>query len=743
MGVAFALRIDFHHASPGIVILRLAMKQQAYKIRGMDCAEEVAVLKRALGALAGGEDRLRFDLINGKLTLEEAPVDAEAVQRAVAQTGMRAIPWEEHVRRAEDARAVSWWRREARAAFCAASGVFLTLGFLSHAWPRGIREAVAGRPDGASLPGVSLALYAAAMIAGVWFVLPKAWYSARHARPDMNLLMIAAIAGAVVLGDWFEAGSVAFLFALALLLESWSVGRARRAIHALMNLSPPIARFRCPHDGCIEEKPVGEIALGAICLVRPGERVPLDGVVTSGATAVNEAPITGESLPVEKTAGDMVFAGAINETGVIEFRVTKAAEDTTLARIIHMVEQAQSHRAPSEQWVEKFARVYTPAMMALALGVAVIPPLLGGAALGWFYQALVILVIACPCALVISTPVSIVAGLATAARHGVLIKGGAFLEAPARLRAVAFDKTGTITSGRPEVRRVIPLNGHSEAELLERAAALESHSNHPLAQAVVRHARGRGLTPGPVEDYREIPGRGAEATYRGRPFWIGSHRLLHERGLETAECHAQATALEAEGNSVIAIGNADHVCGLISIADEARPGAAEVIAALRAAGIRHIAMITGDNAATADRVARGLGLDETQANVLPEEKVDAVRRLVARFGAVAMVGDGVNDAPALAASTVGIAMGAAGSDAAIETADIALMSDDLARLPWLIGHSRRTLRIIQQNIAFALGLKLLFIALAFAGAATLWMAIAADMGASLLVIANALRLLRD
>ncbi len=719
------------------------MKEQAYKIAGMDCAEEVAVLKRALGPIVGGEERLGFDLINGKLLVDSAETSPDSIAKAVAQTGMRAVPWDEHVRRATQDGAAPWWRREARTLACAISGVSLSIAFLLHALLHGSYEAVAGPNEGGSYPIPVIALYLAAMVSGAWFVLPKAWYAARHARPDMNLLMVVAMIGAAVLGDWFEAGSVAFLFALALLLESWSVGRARKAIQSLMNLSPPTARFRCPHDGCIEEKPVGDIALGVTCLVRPGERIPLDGTISSGATTVNEAPITGESMPVEKTVGAAVYAGTINESGAIEFKVTKAAEDTTLARIVRMIDQAHARRAPSEQWVEKFARIYTPAMMVLALAVAAIPPLLGGDLLHWVYQGLVILVIACPCALVISTPVSIVAGLSTAARHGVLVKGGAYLEAPARLRAIALDKTGTVTSGRPEVRRIIPLNGHTEAELLERAAALESQSNHPLAQAVVRHARDRGLAHGPVEAYRELQGRGAEASYRGKPFWIGSHRLLHERGLETPEAHEHATALEAEGNSIIAIGNTDHVCGLISIADEARPGVGKIVADLHAAGVAHVAMITGDNKATAERVSRGLGFDEVLAEVLPHEKVDAVQRLVHKFGTAAMVGDGINAAPALAASTVGIAMGAAGSDVAIETADIALMSDDLSRLPWLVGHSRRTLRIIQQNIAFALGLKLLFIALAFAGVATLWMAIAADMGASLLVIANALRLLRD
>jgi Cd2+/Zn2+-exporting ATPase len=719
------------------------MDRNAYKIRGMDCAEEVAALKRALGPVVGNEDRLSFDLINGRLDVDaSANIDSSAIERAVAKTGMRAVPWDVHVRAQMRGERAPWWRRESRTILCAVSGVCLMSGFAIHASARGLHEAFTGPHEAAAYPIAVTLLYLAALLSGVWFVLPKAWYAARAVRPDMNLLMTIAIAGALGLGEFFEAGSVAFLFSLALLLETWSVGRARKAIGALMDLSPPTARVKCPTDGCIEEKPVAEVALNATVLVRPGERVPLDGTVSSGATSVNEAPITGESMPVEKSRGATVYAGSINEGGAFEFTVTRTAGDTTLARIVRMVEEAQSRRAPSEQWVDGFARVYTPAMMFLALGVAVLPPLLDGDWLAWFYQALVILVIACPCALVISTPVSIVAGLASAARHGVLIKGGAFLEAPARIRAIAFDKTGTITTGRPEVQRVVPFNGHTERELLERAAAMEAHSNHPLAKAIVRYAAARGVAPEPVEAYREIGGRGAEATFRGRRFWIGSHRLVHDRDAETGNHHEEIEAIEAAGHSVVAIGNDEHLCGVLAIADAVRPQAKSVLAHLRRAGIGRLVMITGDNQGTASTVARELGLDDFRAELLPEEKVAVVRALAAEHGRVAMIGDGINDAPALAAADVGIAMGAAGSDVAIETADIALMSDDLTRIPWLIGHARRTLRVIKQNIAFALGLKLLFIVLAFAGLATLWMAIAADMGASLLVIANALRLLR-
>jgi len=479
-------------------------------------------------------------------------------------------------------------------------------------------------------------------------------------------------------------------------------------------------------------------------LVRPGERIPLDGEILEGETAVDQSPITGESVPVAKAAGDEVFAGTINGDGAFEMRSTTLASETTLARIIALVEDAQARRAPSEQWVERFARVYTPAVLALAIALATIPPLLSGGGWGsWLYRALVMLVIACPCALVISTPVSIVAGLTLAARSGVLIKGGAYLEAPARWRALALDKTGTLTRGRPRVQRVIPLNGHSEEELLERAAGLEAESTHPLARAILAEAAKRGIETTAASGLTVLPGRGAEGTLGERVFWIGSHRLMEEKGAESEDTHRLALELEAAGHSLIAVGNQRHVCGLISVADEVRPEAAAALRALKALGVSPIVMLTGDNQRTAEAVAVTTGVDAVHAELLPQEKVDAVSALADELGQVAMVGDGVNDAPAMAASSCGVAMGAAGTDAALETADIALMSDDLSRLPWLVRHSRRTVAIVRQNIVFALAVKAAFMVLAVLGLATLWMAIAADMGASLLVIFNGLRLLRD
>jgi Cd2+/Zn2+-exporting ATPase len=510
-----------------------------------------------------------------------------------------------------------------------------------------------------------------------------------------------------------------------------------------MDLAPPVARVR-RSDGREEAVSPDQVPVGTVFVVRPGEKLPLDGRVIAGQSEVNQAPITGESVPLPKGPGDPVFAGTINGNGALEAECTKPAADTTLAHIIRMVGAAQSRRAPSERWVEAFARYYTPAVMALALGVLLVPPLLLGASWAeWTYRALVLLVIACPCALVISTPVSIVAALASAARHGVLIKGGVYVEAPARVRAVAFDKTGTLTEGRPGVVEVVPLNGHDEREVLERVAAMEARSSHPIARAISAHAEAQGVRPAPAEDFRQVPGKGATARFDGRRFWVGSHRYLEERGQETPDVHDRLAAMSGTGRTVVVVGNDDHVCGLMALADVIRPPARRVIAELRAAGVEHVVMLTGDNRGTAEAVARAVGVDEVLAELLPEDKVRAMEELVARYGSVAMVGDGVNDAPALGRATVGIAMGAAGSDAAIETADIALMSDDLGKLPWLVRHSRHTLGVIRQNVALSLGVKGVFVALTFVGLTSLWAAIAADMGASLLVIFNGLRLLGD
>jgi Cd2+/Zn2+-exporting ATPase len=722
------------------------MSERIFKVTGMDCAEETNALRQTVGALSGIMD-LRFNLFNGAMTVTAADgaVEDRAIVAAVERAGMSARPADSTQADVSQSVATGFWVTHGRVVLCAASGIAVIAGFLSHWFLHGsLLDALieGGRSESHAFPMVSILLYLAGVIAGGWFIFPKAADAIRRFRADMNLLMTIAVLGAIVIGEWFEAATVTFLFSLSLVLEAWSIGRARSAIKALFKLTPPMARYICPHDGDIMEKPVEDVPLGATVLVRPGERIPLDGQITKGSASVNQAPITGESVPVEKHEGDEVFAGAINEDGSIEFRVTKPASDTTIARIIRMVEEAQSRRSPSEQWVEKFALYYTPAMILLAVAISVVPPLFfGGHWAHWFYESLVILVIACPCALVISTPVSIVAALAAAARSGVLIKGGAFLEEAGRLKVVALDKTGTVTHGRPEVQRIIPLNGHTEEELLDRAAALELHSRHPLARTIVRRAEQLSRAVIPAEDYREFKGRGAQGAIGGRTFWIGSHRLLHEKQMESDDIHKKIDALEDAGHSVVIVGNDDHICGFISMADSVRDNALSIVTDLKQAGVEKVILLTGDNKGTARAISEQIGADEFHAELLPEDKLKAIEEMKGRYGAVAMVGDGINDAPALAAATLGIAMGAAGTDVAMETADVALMSDDLSRLPWLIRHGRRTLGVIRQNVVFALSIKLLFMGLALANIATLWMAIAADMGASLLVIMNALRLL--
>lgn len=715
----------------------------SFKIHGMDCVEEVMLLRREVGPVVGGDENLAFDILNSKMTVSgTADVSSDTIIGVVARAGLRAEVWREE---ASDSRMEGGLLSWNRTFLTMASGLLALAGFLIHVRISGGFQAALGA-EGMGLarevPWAARALYALSILAGAWHVLPKAWRAAQRFRPDMNLLMVIAVVGAVGLGEWLEAATVAFLFALSLALESWSVGRARRAVEALLDLTPPTVRL-IPSRQSEQYVAPEQAPVGSLFLVKPGERIALDGVIVRGASHVNQAPITGESQPIPKGPEDPVFAGTINGDGALEIRSTKPAGETTLAHIIRMVGEAQSRRAPSEQWVEKFARIYTPVVLGLALVFLLIPPVLfGGDWREWLYRSLVLLVIACPCALVISTPVSIVAALAAAARNGVLVKGGAFIEAPARLQAVAFDKTGTLTRGEPTVAEVVPLSGHDERELLERAAAMEMRSDHPLARAIVAFAEERGLRPPPADDFQIIQGKGATARWNGESYWLGSHRYLEERGQETEEVHQRLETMSGAGRTVTVLGNETHVCGLIALADAVRPESKPTVQALRDAGIRHIVMLTGDNQPTAQAIGRETGVDEVHAELLPADKVAVVDALIARYGTVAMVGDGVNDAPAMGRATFGIAMGAFGSDAAIETADIALMADDLTKIPWLIQHARRTLAVIRQNVTFSLSVKAIFVILTFAGYASLWAAIAADMGASLLVISNGLRLLR-
>ncbi|MFM9962578.1 MAG: heavy metal translocating P-type ATPase [Planctomycetaceae bacterium] len=709
-----------------------------YQVQGLDCAEEAAVLRDTVGKLPGVTE-LSFDVLRGLMIVDHDPaaVSDEGIVETVAKTGMRAEVLGETLERdgSQDRGNRGW-----KTLVTLGSGIALGFALIAHGFMSGWAAVIGATED--EIPPLVVGLYLLSTALGASPVLPKAWFALRGWRLDINVLMVVAVTGAIGIGEFSEAATVSFLFAVSLALEAWSVGRARRAVEALMKLTPETARVLRP-DGSEVTLPAKDVNVGDTLVVRPGEKFPLDGRVLKGETTVNQAPITGESVPVPKQPGHDVFAGTINQDGAIEVETTKRADDSTLSRIIRLVADAQRKRAPIEQWVETFARRYTPAVMALAVAVMLLPPLLAGASWSyWFYQGLVLLVIACPCALVISTPVSFVAALASAAHQGVLVKGASFLEVASKLKAIALDKTGTLTVGRPEVKEVVALSGHTEHEVLEIAAAIDARSQHPLAEAIVRHAESLGLKPKPAEDFQAISGKGATAKLDGQPVWIGSHRAFEQRGQETPELHERMEELAARGHSVVVIAAHEHVCGLIALGDAIRPNAKDALAAMHRAGIERLVMLTGDNSAAAKKVASEVGLDDVRAELLPEDKIAAIEELVASHGIVGMIGDGVNDAPAMARASLGIAMGAAGTDAALETADIALMSDDLSRVAWLIAHSHRTLRIIRQNITASLGVKAVFVLLTILGHANLWTAIAADMGVSLAVVFNALRLLR-
>jgi Cd2+/Zn2+-exporting ATPase len=691
----------------------------------MDCPDEIAVLESVLTPLAGVHG-LQANLIAARIIVShDAGVSADTLIAAITPTGMTARLADGKPHDAHTAGRTRMW-------LVAVSGALTGLGLLL-AWMN------------AAPASVLIAINAAAIIAGGWFIFPKAIAAARRFAPDMNLLMVVAVTGAAAIGEWSEGAAVTFLFGLSELLESFSVQRARRAIESLLALTPQVALVKTGDR--FEERPVAVVKPDEIVAVKSGQRVPLDGVVTSGASAVNQAPITGESLPVEKKVGDTVFAGTINGEGSLEVRVTKASGDTMLAKIVKLVGDAQAQRAPAQRFVDTFARIYTPTVMALAVFVCLLPPLIAGGEWGvWFYRALVLLVIACPCALVIATPVSIVSGLTALARRGVLVKGGAHLETLGKLRALAVDKTGTITEGKPRVLRVITF-GTAEAEIIRIAAAIDTHSEHPMARAVVAHAEQNGITFSRGENYRSHTGRGATASVEGHDYFVGNHRFAHELGACGEPVERALAEIEARGESVVIVGHTVHgdcpasTLGILAIGDAIRPQAVEALRAIHAAGVEKIVMLSGDNQRTADAIAREAGIDEAHGDLLPDDKLTRIRALAEKFTHVGMIGDGVNDAPAMAAASLGIAMGKAGTDTAIETADMALMQDDLRRVADAIALGRRTVRVIQFNIAFALAIKSIFLILALLGHTSLWLAILADTGATLIVIANALRLL--
>ncbi|MGE0406768.1 MAG: heavy metal translocating P-type ATPase, partial [Candidatus Korobacteraceae bacterium] len=647
---------------------------------------------------------------------------ASEIQRAIKETGMVARPQGALVPE------VTFWAKYGRLLMAAVSAATLGLAgvFTLLAAPEMWIDA---------LLGISL-------VTGGWFIAPRGFRAARGGILDMNFLMSIAAMGAVFIHELGEAASAMFLFSVAQLLEAHSMDRARSAIKALMDLSPSEATVKQP-DGNEKVLPVQDVGIGDVVIVRPGQKIPLDGVIVEGESAVDQAPITGESIPVDKAAGADVFAGSMNQQGLLEIRVTKLVEDTTLARIIHSVEEAQATRAPSQSFVDHFSHIYTPSVVAVAVLIAVLPPAVGfGTWGGWLYRALTMLVIACPCALVISTPVSIVSGLAAAARGGVLIKGGIHLENAGRVDAIAFDKTGTLTKGTPVVTDIEALNGIPASEVLRLAAAVERGSEHPLARAVISASEANKLEIPKAIGFEAIVGRGAQARVNGNLLYVGSERLVHELGICTPQSEALQHNFESQGKTALILASEAGPLGVIAVADAVRPEAREAIGQLKSIGVRKLLMLTGDNELTARSIAMQTGISEHYAGLLPHEKVAIVRKLEEQGHKIAFVGDGVNDAPALASATVGIAMGAAGTDVALETADLALMGDDLSKLAFAVRLSRKTLAVIRQNLAFSIAVKVLFLVLALTGMATLWMAVAADMGASLAVIANGLRVLR-
>jgi len=690
-----------------------------FYIPEMDCDEEISLIRKKLGALEEVID-LEFNLVSQKLTVVHAASSAriEGALREIKMTPRREKVEREPIQ--------GFWAAHKRLILTIASGLLTLAGFLLSLVT----------PD----PRVTIPAYVMAILSGGWLVARKGFYSLRNRTLDINVLMTLAVIGAAAIGKWLEGAAVLFLFSLANLLESWSMNRARRSIKSLMELAPNLARVRA---GAEERSvPVEEVRIGDILAVRPGERVPLDGRVIEGSSEVDQSPITGESLPVTKAAGDEVFGGTINRGGYLEIRVTKRVRDTTLSRIIHSVEEAHSRKAPSQSFVDRFARTYTPVIVLIAALMAILPPLITGAAWGvWFYRALVLLVVACPCALVISTPVTLVSALARATRDGILFKGGVFLEAVGSLKAFAFDKTGTLTYGKLAVGEVVALNGADERTVLRLASGIESRSEHHLASAVLAEARRRGIEAPEAAEFLSMPGKGAAATIEGSRYYIGNHRLFEELGWCYPELDSRLDVLEKRGNTVVILGDGRTVLGIIAVADQPRRESPVALAGLKELGVEHTLLLTGDNRSTAGAIAERIGIDSFRAELLPEDKVAAVRELVDRYGRAAMVGDGINDAPALAIATVGIAMGVAGTDAALETADVALMSDDLSKLPLAVRLGRRALRLVKQNIAFSILLKAVFIALTPLGLTTLWMAVLADMGASLLVIFNGLRAL--
>jgi Cd2+/Zn2+-exporting ATPase len=703
-----------------------------FDVAGMDCGDCARSVERVVGHLPDVRDA-SVSFAAGTLTVirHEGQIAHDDVVRSIGAAVDRA-GYSATLRDAAGPARIErepWWRHRRVLPAAIAAAVWIVAFLIQHL---------------ADNRGLAIVLFAAAIAIGGWPIARAGIAALRAGRVDMNVLMTISVIGAGLLGEWSEGALVVVLFSIGTTLQAVTFDRTRDAIRGLLDLAPEEARVL---RGAVETTvAASSLATGDVVRVRPGERLPADGEVIDGHSDVNQAPITGESMPVDRAAGDEVFAGTLNGAGVLDIRVTRPASRSMLAGIVHLVEEAQSSRAPSQQLVDRFATVYTPIVVVLAALIVVA----GGATSGdwstWVYRALVLLVIACPCALVISTPVSIVSAIGSASRRGMLVKGGAALEEAGRARVVAFDKTGTLTLGRPAVTRVMPFGDPSERDLVALAAAVEHGSEHPLARAIVARALFDNIAVPAAAGFAALPGRGARAIVAGTEFLVGSERLMTETGLDAdaaAWLDDRSTALAAEGESVLAVATAGgELLGAIAVADRIRPGAREALDALRREGVERLVMLTGDRREVAERIAAALGIDEVRAELLPDEKSAVVADLRERYGSVAMVGDGINDAPALATADVGIAMGVAGSDVALESADLALMRDDLSALARLFDLSKRTLAIIRQNVTLSLVTKLAALLLGVFGFVSLWIAVLADVGTSVVVTLNGLRLAR-
>ncbi|HML87858.1 MAG TPA: heavy metal translocating P-type ATPase [Methylomusa anaerophila] len=726
-------------AETAVAADRTQRVSSTFDLDGLDCGDCAAKLEKGISGIKGVIDvKVNFTAAKMKVIYDGSLIQPGELVKAIGGFGYQATlvkatqAGEQAAYKAEpgDKAAytppakATWWKTP-RTLATAGSGVLIAVAMILQ-WT-GMQEQV------------PTSLFALAAITGGYNVAKIGLYGLRSRTLDMNFLMTVAIAGAAVIGEWSEAAVVAFLFSFGNMLQAYTMDKTRQSIRALMELAPPTALVR--RDGQEQTLPVENIVIGDTIIVKPGERIAMDGIVRRGASAVNQATITGESFPVDKQAGDSVYSGTVNGHGVLEIEVTKIAADSTLAKIMHLVEEAQAQKAPSQQFVDVFAKYYTPAVLLAAAGIMVLPWLAFAQPFApWFYKGLVLLVISCPCALVISTPVSIVAAIGNASRRGVLIKGGAYLEQMGGTQAIAFDKTGTLTIGHPAVTDIVTANGMSETDLLTLAAAIERWSEHPLALAIVNKAKNLNLKQ--VTNFKALIGRGVQADIEEQTVYIGNRRLFAELGHSLTRFEPKLAELESQGKTVMLLGTKDTVYGMIAIADTLRDTSKGAVQSLREAGMQHIAMLTGDNKRVAGAIAEKLDLDAFYSELLPADKVSTVKSIARKYGNVVMVGDGVNDAPALAAANVGVAMGVAGSDTALETADIALMADDLGKLSYVIKLSRKTVAIIKQNISFSILIKGVFVAATFLGMVNLWLAVLADTGAAILVTLNGMRLMR-